>query len=89
MLEIMDTVLIVLGVGGLLLALWLAATRTHLRRRQVQSGEWDAADRPELWTSGARCPHCGAHGGLLEVEDEKLWFECLACGRRHQRQTRA
>lgn len=72
-----------------LLSLWLLATRRHRRRREGRAAEWQGADgRTALWTSGARCPHCGHHGGLLEVDDRELWFVCLACQRRHRREHR-
>jgi hypothetical protein len=76
--------------GVVLLVLWWGANRRHLRRREPQSADWDGAEgRPELWTSGARCPHCSATGGLLDDRDGELWFTCLACGQRHRREHRA
>lgn len=78
------------GFGVALLALWLVSTRRHLRRRGARSAEWDGAGhRSALWTSSARCPHCRSAGGVLGVHDQQLWFTCLACGQRHQRQTKA
>jgi hypothetical protein len=70
-----------------LLALWIGATRRHLARRDGASGEWEGAEaRPDLWTSSARCPSCGARGGLLSGSDGELWFSCLACNQRHRRE---
>lgn len=72
-----------------LMALWLVANRRHRRRRETSRSEWDdAGGRTDLWTSGARCPHCGQRGGLLEVHDDDLWFVCLSCRGRHRREQR-
>lgn len=82
----------ILGAGlllGVLMALWLVANRRHRQRRGTSRSEWDdAGGRTGLWTSGARCPHCGERGGLLQVDDDELWFVCMACQRRHRREQR-
>lgn len=81
-------------VGAVLLlavltALWLVANRRHRQRRETSRSEWDDADgRTDLWTSGARCPHCGERGGVLEVDGDDLWFVCLSCRGRHRRHHR-
>lgn len=69
-----------------LLALWVRTMRRHLAR---PPDDWsDAAARPELWTSAARCPECGAVGGLVQLVDGETMHECLSCGRRHARDQR-
>ena len=81
---------IIVGVGLGLLIWWYLANRRHVVRRERQTADWqDDTLRPDLWTSSAACVHCGASGGLLEVADDRVEFECLACGRRHVRETRA
>jgi hypothetical protein len=79
----------VLGAAAaaiLLLALWVGATRRHLARRRGGAGDWEGAEeRPDLWTSSARCPACGEPGGLLSGSEDELWFTCLACNQRHLR----
>jgi hypothetical protein len=80
--------LVVAGLAVVLFALWIAATRRHARRRAAQRDEWDDAVRVDLWTSAARCPSCGARGGVLRMEGEELWFVCLSCRARHRRRTR-
>ena len=85
----MDAVITGAVAGVVLLGLWLAETRRHVDRKRLRNADWEqASGRPGLWTSGARCPFCRSGGGLLEVEADELWFECLACGRRHRRDTR-
>jgi hypothetical protein len=85
----MEPLFVGLLAGAALLVLWWSATRRHLRRREPQSADWvGAEDRPELWTSAARCPSCGAGGGLLDDRDDEVWFTCLACGQRHRREHR-
>lgn len=82
----MELFLVGAGAALLLLALWLGANRRHLDRRGQRSADWaGAADRPDLWTSAARCPSCGEQGGLLSGSEDNLWFSCLACGQRHRR----
>lgn len=85
----MDPVFAV-GLGGLaLVAAWAAANGRHVRRREGRGAEWDGADaRADLWTSAARCPACGSRGGVLEVSGIGLEFVCLACGQRHNRDTK-
>lgn len=71
-------------------ALWVAATRRHVRGRAVADTDWHGADRkPALWTSTARCVQCGSGDGLLEDAGGELWFMCLACGHRHRRERKA
>ena len=82
------TALVVAGLGIVLFLLWVGATRRHTRRRAAQRGEWEAAERAELWTSAARCPACGARGGLLRVDGDQLWFVCLSCRACHRRESR-
>ncbi len=80
---------VVIALSLVLLGWWVVASRRHAARREQQTADWQAGvQRPDLWTSSATCVHCGAQGGLLEVVDDALQFECLACGRRHARQTR-
>lgn len=76
--------------GALLLGLWVGSLRRDLRRRRGRAADWDAAGEavPALWTSAARCPDCGARGGLLEEAAGERWFACLACGGRHRREQR-
>lgn len=84
-----DPVLAVGAGGVVLLGLWFGATTRHLRRRRAQGADWAVAERkPDLWTSAARCPGCGARGGLLELRGELVEFVCLTCGVRHQRESR-
>jgi hypothetical protein len=72
-----------------LIGAWIFALRAHLRRKASRAAEWDGAgDRPDLWTSSARCLSCGAGGGVLEEHEDGLWFVCLRCGHRQQRHTR-
>jgi hypothetical protein len=72
-----------------LIGAWILALRAHLRRQASRAAEWDGAgDRPDLWTSGARCVSCGAGGGVLEEHGGDLWFVCLRCGHRLRRHTR-
>lgn len=81
---------VALGAGAVLAVLWVLATRRHVDARDATPGEWEAGDeRPDLWTSSARCIHCGASGGLLELAGNEVLFACLVCGRRHARSTRA
>jgi hypothetical protein len=75
--------------GTVLVALWLATNQRLVRGRSGRAGEWEGADRPELWTSAARCVRCRRGGGLLERDGETLWFTCLACGHRQRRTTKA
>jgi hypothetical protein len=84
-LTIAGLVALLLVLGGL----WIAGNARYRRRRRAEGADWEqAADRPDLWTSGARCPSCRSSGGLLELDGDQLWFECLSCGRRHPRQSR-
>lgn len=90
MLDPVATATISVLLLSLLFALWWSATRRHMRRREQHRREWENSEvRPELWTSAARCPHCERRGGLLEVDGDDLWFECLSCQRRHRRESRA
>lgn len=85
----METVIAQVVAAAVLLGLWVTATRRHVRRRRIRSADWEEASaRPDLWTSAARCPRCGAGAGLLELEGDQLWYECLSCRKRHVRQTR-
>ena len=78
--------LVVLG-AVLLLGIWLAATSRHHRSRT--GSEWaDGGERPDLWTSAARCVRCGADGGVLELQGDDVRFVCLRCGAHQQRETR-
>ena len=80
---------VVLGFGVVLLVLWAVTNARHLARRERQTADWDGGEeRPDLWTSSAACVHCGASGGLLELVGDDVTFSCLACGRRHVRETR-
>ena len=78
--------LVLVGIACVvLIGAWLVALRAHLRR---QRSDWAGAqERPELWTSSARCLSCGG-GGVIEEDGETLWFVCLTCGLRRIRQTR-
>jgi hypothetical protein len=82
-------VLVLVGIASaVLIGAWLVALRAHLRRQRSRAAEWDGAqERPDLWTSTARCLSCGG-GGVIEEDGDALWFVCLTCGRRHARQTR-
>lgn len=82
--------LVLVSVAGLvLIGAWMLALRAHLRRQASRAAEWDgAAERPDLWTSSARCLSCGAGGGVIEDHDNVLWHVCLRCGERKMRQTR-
>lgn len=74
-----------LAAAGLV-GLWVRSVRRHLGQAP---DDWSAAaSRPDLWTSAARCPACGAGGGLVELLDGETVHECLACGRRHVRDQR-
>jgi hypothetical protein len=89
-----EVVLLAAAGAAALLALWIAANRRHLRRRSGASPEWsDAQERPDLWTSAARCPSCGRSGGVLSIGEEPgaegLWFTCLHCRQRHRREGKA
>jgi hypothetical protein len=81
---------VLVGAGTVLLAAsWIVANRRHVQRRDAQHADWgESGERPELWTSSARCPRCGSRGGLLALRGDEVEFECLACGDRHARQTR-
>ncbi len=86
----MESLIVAASLGGVLLAVWLAATRRELRRGSAPDAEWgNVTDAPRLWTSAARCPGCSASGGVLSKAGETLWFDCLACGQRHRRETKA
>ena len=77
------------AVGLALVVSWILSSRQHLARRAAQTADWDTGEEQlDLWTSAARCVHCGASGGLLEKEGDRLFFACLACGRRHERENR-
>jgi predicted RNA-binding Zn-ribbon protein involved in translation (DUF1610 family) len=76
-------------VGIVLIGAWLLALRAQLRRQASRAAEWEGAtNRPDLWTSTARCLSCGAGGGVIEEHDGALWFVCLRCGQREIRRTR-
>jgi hypothetical protein len=76
-------------VGVVLIGAWILALRAQLRRQASRAAEWEGAgDRPDLWTSSARCLTCGASGGVIEERDGALWFVCLRCGQRQMRRTR-
>ena len=81
---------IVTALAVVLIGCWVFATRRHRRSRAVRSADWDSEDgRTELWTSAARCPRCGATGGLAEPSAEGgAVFTCLACGASHTREHR-
>ncbi len=81
---------LLVGAGGLVLAAaWLVTNHHHVRRRRGDAREWSAAgDRPDLWTSSARCPRCARRGGVLELRDDAVEFVCLTCGDRHARSER-
>ncbi len=80
----------VLGVGLVLLLVWAVTNSRHVARRERQTADWEGGEeRPDLWTSSAACVHCGAHGGLLELGGDDVTFSCLACGRRHVRESRS
>lgn len=86
----MAPLLLAVSVGAVLLALWWGATRRHVHRRDLQSADWTGTSaRPDLWTSSARCPNCGAAGGVLDAHDGELWFTCLSCRSRHRREHKA
>ena len=80
---------LVVGLG--LAVAWCAATRRAVREREAASREWSGEDvRTDLWTSAARCPACGAGGGVLEPSGDGATarFTCLACGAVHVRAER-
>jgi hypothetical protein len=78
---------LIAGAAVALLALWVSANRRHVARRTEQTRDWGGAgDRPDLWTSAARCPNCAESGGRLSMMGDELWFTCLACGQRHRRE---
>jgi hypothetical protein len=82
---------LLVGTAALLLAAaWIASTRAYVRRRRASGADWsEATERPQLWTSSARCPDCGSRGGLLTVGAHGgADFECLSCGARHAREHR-
>lgn len=86
----MDGTLVAALAAAVLLALWVSATRRHIRRRDRQRADWEGEETaPRLWTSTAACPHCRAGGGLLSTEGGEVWFTCLSCGQRHRRETKA
>lgn len=87
----MEGLVVAALVGAVLLALWAAATRRHIARRERQRADWEGGTDtgPRLWTSEAACPHCRAAGGVLSTESGEVWFTCLACGQRHRRDTKA
>lgn len=77
------------AAGVLLLVGWAIVTIRHATRRQPSAAEWEGGqERPDLWTSGARCLQCSASGGLLRMRDQQLEFECLSCGATYLRQER-
>ena len=81
--RVLAVVAVVVLVGA-----WLLALRAHLRRQGGRDAEWrEAQQRLDLWTSSARCLSCGAGGGVLERDDEALWFVCMRCGHRQPRRT--
>lgn len=81
---------VVVAVAAVMVVAWVVASRRHLDRRERATAEWENTDgRPDLWTSEGACVHCGAAGGLVEIVGDDVVFACLACGRRHVRQTRA
>jgi hypothetical protein len=74
--------------SAVMIGAWLLALRAHLRRQRRRATEWDGAQqRPDLWTSSARCLSCGG-AGVIEERGGQAWFVCLACGQRRARQTR-
>jgi len=77
-----------LAAGVALVVVWAAANRGHVRRHADRPDEWSGT-RPDLWTSAARCPECGAGGGLVEQEGDGVRFTCLRCGATHRREHRA
>lgn len=80
---------LVIVVAAALIGAWLGALRAQLRRHRARSAEWaDAHQRPELWTSAARCTSCDARGGVLDEQDGMLWFVCLRCGQQSRRRSR-
>ena len=79
-----------MGLGLALMLWWVVINRRHVKRRESQTADWqDEAERPDLWTSSAACVHCGASGGTLHLAGDAVEFECLSCGKRHTRQSRA
>ena len=80
---------LVVVAAAVLIGAWVVALRAQLRRHQARSAEWaDARQRPQLWTSTARCTSCDARDGVLDEHDGVLWFVCLRCGHRTQRRSR-
>ncbi len=76
--------------GVALILAWVRSTSRHVDRRAARSADWKGAgDKPELWASSARCPHCGVPGGLLQLRGEQLELVCLSCQRTSPRETRA
>jgi hypothetical protein len=85
----MESLLLVAALGLVLAVAWIATNRRHLDRRRRRSAEWvQAQERPDLWTSSARCPRCGRRGGVLELDGDAIEFVCLTCGDRHARAER-
>ena len=79
-----------LVIAVALIVAWVRATSRHVDRRAARSADWEGAgDKPELWTTSARCPHCGVPGGLLQLRGEQLELVCLSCQRTSPRETRA
>jgi hypothetical protein len=82
-------VLVLVGIASaVMIGAWLLALRAHLRRQRLRAAEWDGAQqRPDLWTSSARCLSCGG-SGVIEERGGQVSFVCLTCGQRRDRQTR-
>jgi hypothetical protein len=84
-----EGVLAALAVGAVLTVLWALANRRQVARRAGRDAEWSPADsRPQLWTSQLACPACGARGGVLREDGERVVFTCLTCRREHEREHR-
>lgn len=80
-------VIVAVLASAALIGAWVVALRAHLGRTSADT-EWDGAEeRPHLWTSAARCLHCGGAGGVVDEHDGHV-FICLRCGRRRERRTR-
>ena len=83
----MEQLLVGAALAVTLLVVWVVTNARHVGRRGA--GEWsEGRERPDLWTSAARCVECGAQDGVLELQGDDVMYVCLRCGARTRRETR-